>query len=64
VRDQTVVVRGNRIESISPDSAARTVAGAGAGARMIDARGKTLLPGFWDMHTHNSPLDGRMQGLQ
>ncbi len=56
VRDQTVVVRGNRIESIGPDSAARTV----AGARMIDAKGKTLLPGFWDMHTHNSPIDGRM----
>src|SRR6267378_1486045 len=58
VRDQTVVVRGNRIESIGPDSAARTV--AGAGARMIDAKGKTLLPGLWDMHTHNSPIDGRM----
>lgn len=52
----TVVVRGNRIESVGADSAVRVP----AGARVIDARGKTLLPGLWDMHTHNGPLDGRM----
>ena len=56
LRDETVVVRGNRIESVAPDSAAR----APTGARIIDARGKTLLPGLWDMHTHLGPLDGRL----
>ncbi len=58
VRDQVVVVRDNRIESIGPDSAMRPP--VGPGARVIDARGKTLLPGLWDMHTHNGALDGRM----
>jgi imidazolonepropionase-like amidohydrolase len=56
VAGQTVVVRGNRIESVGPDNAARVP----AGARLIDATGKTLLPGLWDMHTHNSALDGRL----
>jgi imidazolonepropionase-like amidohydrolase len=31
-----------------------------AGAEVVDGAGKTLLPGLWDMHTHNSPLDGLM----
>src|SRR2546426_10828633 len=56
LHDETVVVRGNRIESVAPDSAAR----APTGARIIDARGKTLLPGLWDMHTHLGSLDGRL----
>ncbi|HWC75052.1 MAG TPA: amidohydrolase family protein [Gemmatimonadales bacterium] len=56
VPGQTVVVRGNRIESLGPDNAAHIP----TGARVIDASGKTLLPGLWDMHTHNGPLDGRM----
>lgn len=56
LREQAVVVRGNRIESVGPDGAVRVP----AGARVIDARGKTLLPGLWDMHTHTGALDGRM----
>ena len=28
-----------------------------AGATVIDAAGKTLLPGLWDMHVHISPGD-------
>jgi hypothetical protein len=53
---QTVVVRGHRIEAMGADGAVPVP----AGARVIDARGKTLLPGLWDMHTHNGALDGRM----
>ena len=60
LRDQVVVVRDNRIESIGPDTAMRMPVGPGRGVRVIDARGKTLLPGLFDMHTHNGALDGRM----
>jgi hypothetical protein len=56
LREQAVIVRGNRIEWVGADSAVRVP----AGARVIEARGKTLLPGLWDMHTHNGALDGRM----
>ncbi len=56
LREQAVIVRGRSIEWLGPDKAVRVP----AGARVIDARGKTLLPGLWDMHTHNGPLDGRM----
>ena len=44
--NQTVVVAGNRIRDVGP--AVRV----GAGARVVDARGKYLIPGLWDMHTH------------
>jgi len=50
----TIVIRGNRIES----------AGAGVtaseGLERIDARGRTVIPGLWDMHTHNSEDDGML----
>jgi Tol biopolymer transport system component len=41
-----VVVRGNRIESLGPRRSAPE------GARVIDARGKTIVPGFVDTHAH------------
>jgi imidazolonepropionase-like amidohydrolase len=41
----TVVVRGDRVESVS-------VGAAPAGARVLDGRGKYLAPGFADMHVH------------
>ena len=46
----SVMVRDGRIASVTR----RTKAGAGseAGARVIDARGKYLIPGLWDMHVH------------
>ena len=46
--DATVVVRGNRISSIAAsDSAPPPV-----DARVVDGRGKFLIPGLWDMHVH------------
>ena len=42
---QTVVIRGNRIASVG-------VSKAPDGARVIDGRGKYLIPGLWDMHVH------------
>jgi imidazolonepropionase-like amidohydrolase len=49
----TVVIAGNRIESVGPDQTAKIP----AGAEIIDANGKALLPGLWDMHVHVSPGD-------
>jgi hypothetical protein len=50
----TVVVEGNRVTAVGPDDQVAIP----AGARRIDARGKTLLPGLWDMHAHMSAVDG------
>ncbi|MGI8499295.1 MAG: amidohydrolase family protein [Gemmatimonadaceae bacterium] len=47
----TVVVQGNRITAVGPDGSIPIP----SGAQRIDARGKTLLPGLWDMHAHISP---------
>jgi len=53
VRDQNVVVEGNRIRSVSPGAAVNASA-----TEVIDATGKTLMPGLWDMHSHVSDNDG------
>ena len=47
-RDQTVIVKGNRIEA-SGGSASTPVP---TGARIVDASGKFMIPGLWDMHVH------------
>ncbi|HXU29050.1 MAG TPA: amidohydrolase family protein [Thermoanaerobaculia bacterium] len=44
----TVVVVGNRIAAVGPDGKVEIP----AGAEVIEAKGKTLLPGLWDLHTH------------
>ena len=46
--DQTVMVRGNRIVA----SASATAIQVPANARVVDGRGKYLIPGLWDMHVH------------
>lgn len=53
--DQTVVVRGTRIASVTPSRSARVP----AGARVVDGRGKFLIPGLWDMHVHTATVGGR-----
>lgn len=50
----TVVVAGNRIKAVGPDGKVEIP----AGAEVIDARGKTLLPGLWDMHVHVGESEG------
>ncbi|HSK77766.1 MAG TPA: amidohydrolase family protein [Thermoanaerobaculia bacterium] len=52
--DTTVVVSGNRIQAVGRDGEVEVP----AGMRVIDARGKTLLPGLWDMHAHVGDDDG------
>ncbi len=46
-RDRTVIISGNRITAVATGTrlAPRT--------RVIDARGKVLIPGLWDMHSHS-----------
>jgi imidazolonepropionase-like amidohydrolase len=52
---RTVVIRGNRIVAEGP----ATSTPVPAGARVIDGRGKFLIPGLWDMHVHTVMPGGR-----
>ena len=47
-RDMTVVISGNRISAVERSTEARPP----AGIRVVDATGKYLIPGLWDMHVH------------
>jgi imidazolonepropionase-like amidohydrolase len=53
--DTTVLVAGNRIQAVGRDSEVTVP----PGVEVVDARGKALLPGLWDMHVHL----GEDQGL-
>jgi imidazolonepropionase-like amidohydrolase len=48
VPEQTVVVAGNRVHTVGPTGQVRVP----AGAHVVDATGKYLIPGLWDMHVH------------
>ncbi|MGZ3419684.1 MAG: amidohydrolase family protein [Polyangiales bacterium] len=50
--DKTVVVKDGKIVAIT-DKAPKD-------AEVIDAGGKALLPGFWDMHSHLGTSDGEL----
>lgn len=52
--DQTVVVTGDHFTAVGPAASAQIP----ADAEHIDGRGKTILPGMFDMHSHLQPLDG------
>jgi imidazolonepropionase-like amidohydrolase len=54
VPDQTVIVAGDTIQSVSPSKGAKVP----PGAEVVDLAGKALLPGLWDMHVHLSSADG------
>lgn len=56
VPDTTVVVEGNRIKAVGQGLKIKMP----AGTEVIDARGKTLMPGLWDMHVHLGPNEGLM----
>ncbi|MCA1826795.1 MAG: amidohydrolase family protein [Myxococcales bacterium] len=49
-----VLIDGNRIISVVPSAAPPP------DAQVIDGRGKTLIPGLWDMHAHVGPTDGML----
>lgn len=46
--DMTVVVDGNRISELGPTTNLRVP----KDAQVVDATGKFLIPGLWDMHVH------------
>ena len=46
--EMTVVVKGDRIVALGPAATTATP----AGATVIDATGKSVLPGLWEMHLH------------
>ena len=52
--DQNVVVVGSRITAAG---ASRSTP-APAGARIVDATGKFIIPGLWDMHVHSVTVAG------
>ncbi|MBK8059474.1 MAG: amidohydrolase family protein [Gemmatimonadetes bacterium] len=53
----TVVIQGERITAVGPAESTR----GPAGATIIDATGRTIIPGMWDMHTH--AFQGTSDGL-
>lgn len=53
VADSVVVVRNGRIEA----AGSRDTVKIPPGLAVIDARGKTLLPGLWEMHVHYSGVE-------
>lgn len=52
-QDSVVIVRNGRIAAVGP----RATVTVPRGMAIIDAAGKTLLPGLWEMHTHFSGVE-------
>jgi imidazolonepropionase-like amidohydrolase len=50
----TVVISGNRIQAVGRDGEVPIP----PRAEVVNARGKMLLPGLWDMHQHFTDVDG------
>jgi imidazolonepropionase-like amidohydrolase len=53
IPDSVVVIERGRIVDAGPKSRVKIP----GGAQKIDARGKTILPGLWDMHAHFEQLE-------
>lgn len=57
---QTVIVRGQRIEWVGPTEEARVP----AGARIVEGRGRHLMPGLSEMHAHIPGADAPAQLIE
>ena len=53
VEDAVVVYQGDRILAVGP----RATTAIPPGARRVDVRGKSILPGLWDMHGHLQQIE-------
>ena len=56
IQDQDVIISGNKITAVHATKALS--AEETNGFEVVDATGKTLIPGLWDMHVHYSANDG------
>ena len=52
-RDRTVLISGDTISAVVKSAGLI----APAGARLVDGRGKYLIPGMWDMHVHRTEYE-------
>ncbi|WP_421826637.1 amidohydrolase family protein [Larkinella sp.] len=50
-----ILIEGSRIKAIVPHQAGRA-------GKLIDASDKTVIPGLFEMHTHQSAMNGEPQG--
>lgn len=48
IADAAIVIESGRITAVGPAGDVRIP----PGARLVDARGKYVIPGLWDLHTH------------
>lgn len=48
-KDRTVIMSGDRISEVKDEKDVKIP----ADAKIVDARGKYLIPGLWDMHVHS-----------
>ncbi len=53
IESPVVVITGERITAVGPAAEVRVP----SGAKVIDLAGYTLMPGFFDMHTHITSID-------
>ncbi|HEY2514785.1 MAG TPA: amidohydrolase family protein [Polyangiaceae bacterium] len=55
IDDATIVIESGRVKSVTPKGTAPK------GYEVLDAQGKTVLPGLWDMHVHNDDDAGLLE---
>lgn len=60
IQDGVLVVTGGKVTSVGPSSSVRPP----AGARTIDVKGKTIVPGFINAHGHVADVKGLETGPQ
>jgi imidazolonepropionase-like amidohydrolase len=48
IQDRTVIISGDRISEVTNSKRIKPP----AGAKVVEGRGKYLIPGLWDMHVH------------
>jgi imidazolonepropionase-like amidohydrolase len=58
IQDRTVIISGDRISEVSGSEGMKPP----AGAKVVDGRGKYLIPGLWDMHVH-AVFDERLDSM-
>jgi imidazolonepropionase-like amidohydrolase len=58
IQDRTVIISGDRISEVRGSEGMKPP----AGAKVVDGRGKYLIPGLWDMHVH-AVFDERLDSM-